>query len=204
MAKCPWDYQPDLKPGYLQLVAKVLRDTRNTCLIEHNTAAGDTPWVFGTKVYGRSCEMLMRASEAMWTDWFRVVKPPLEFVFAIGSVPVRYYSGDPRDPGGRHTKLCAPEMYQLDLLHRSDTPDLIWRIVVDPEISGDTARVVLVGMTDDGTIECFYEIPDDGVVVLFQSPDPSKESGPGVTLPPAAATLRTDRKTKKDDDSDSI
>lgn len=203
MTKFPWDFQPDLEAGRLQLIAKVLRDTRKGALARHDTVAGDTPWGFGCTVYDRSTQMLMRAGEAMWQDWFRVVKPPLEFVFAIGSVPVRYYSGDPREPGGKHLKLCEPEMYQLDLLHRNDVPALIWRVVVDPDITGNVSRVVVIGSTSTGTIECFYEIPDDGVVSFLPPLDPTKVSGAGVQLPPATVSLRSDR-TKKDDDKGNI
>lgn len=203
MAKYPWDYQSDLEAGRLQLIAKVLRDTRKGALARHDANAGDTSWGLGCAVYDRSCQMLMRAGEAMWQEWFQVVKQPLEFVFAIGNVPVRYYSGDPRDPGGKHIKLCAPEMYQLDMLRREDMLDLIWRIVVDPDIAGDVARIVLVGMTDKGAVECFYEIPTDGVVSFLPPLYPTKGPGPGVTLPPAAVTLRSNR-TKKDDEKGTI
>lgn len=203
MAKYPWEFHPDLQAGRLQLVAKVLRDTRKGALATHDAAAGDTAWSLGCTVYARSTQMLMRIGQDLWKDWFRVVEEPLQFVFAIGDVPVRFFTGDPEEPGGKHLKLCPPEMIQLGLLQEDGAADLMWRVVVEPDVGSSVARVVLIGMTRDGVERCFYEIPDDRVVALLTPVMPSKEPGSGVELPPATVTLRTN-KLKKEDDKGSI
>lgn len=47
MAKQPWDYHDDFSFERLQLVAKLLRDTRLDALALHDPGAGDTAWSLG-------------------------------------------------------------------------------------------------------------------------------------------------------------
>jgi hypothetical protein len=48
MPKMPWDYHADLASDRLQLVAKLLRDTRRDVLVLHDPGAGDTAWSLGS------------------------------------------------------------------------------------------------------------------------------------------------------------
>ena len=203
MASYPWEFHPDLQAGRLQLIAKVLRDTRRGALAQHDPAAGDTAWSLGCTVYARSTQMLTRVGQELWSDWFEVIQEPLQFVFAIGKVPVRFYSGDAEDPQPKHLRPCQPEMIQLALLQEDAAKDLIWRIAVETDMGSDVERVVLLGKTTDGTTRCFHEIPEDNVVTLITPVAPSSGSGSGVELPPAVVKIRK-RSVKKDDDKGTV
>ena len=203
MAIYPWEFHPDLQAGRLQLIATVLRDTRRGALTRHDAAAGDTAWSLGCTVYARSTQMLMRAGEDLWAEWFKVIQEPLQFVFGIGEVPVRFYSGDAEDPDPKHMRLCKPEMIQLGLLQEDGASELIWRIAVETDMGSDVERIVLFGSTKDGVTRCFYEIPDDNVVALITPIAPNRTPGNGVELPPAAVKVRKNS-LKKDDDKGTV
>lgn len=147
--------------------------------------------------------MLMRVGQELWSDWFEVIQEPLQFVFAIGAVPVRFYSGDAEDPQPKHIRPCHPEMVQLALLQEDAAKDLIWRIAVETDVGSDVERIVLLGKTADGTTRCFYEIPEDNVVTLIRPVGPNGGSGTGVDLPPAVVKIRKNP-MKKDDDKGTV
>jgi hypothetical protein len=90
-------------------------------------------------------------------------------------------------------------MVQMGLLGEIGGTDYIWRIAVEPDAGGDVVRVVLFAKTRDGVTRCFYEIPDAGMLSFIKPVAPAKPPGPGVMLPPATVTLRTDKLKKEDD-----
>jgi hypothetical protein len=197
MPKMPWDYHADLAHHRLQLVAKLLRDTRRETLALHDPGAGDTAWSLGCRVYARSTEMLVRAAEELW-PWFSIVQSNLEFIFKIGAVPLRFYHGDPDHPEPARFQAVAAEMRQLGLAFGDARSDLVWRIVVETNLAGDAENIALIGSDSEGSVDCSYVIPDlDESVHLFEPRRP--DAKPGVELPPPIVTSRRDAR-KKDDD----
>lgn len=198
MPKLPWDYHPDLSLDRLQLVASILRDTRHNTLLLHDPAGGDTRWSLGCRVYARSSTALIRAAETQY-PWLRVISPKLEFVFTIGSVPVRFFRGDAENPDGQHLRVSDLEAYQYSLAFGDNAIELCWRLVVETDAIGEAERVVLIGSTAAGNVECNYVIPalDQSVTFLEPARDQVR---PPVQLPPPVVRLRRDNQTKSDDE----
>lgn len=201
MSKLPWDHHPDLSLDRLQLVAKILRDARQSALLLHDPGGGDTPWTLGCRAYGRCAEMLSRAA-GKTCSWMRIISPPLEFVFTIGEVPVRFFRGDPSNPDGPHLRMSDAEAYQYGLAFGDRAVELRWRIVVETNATGETDRIVLIGSTDDRNVECKYMIPLLSDVTFIE---PGREQArPPVQLPPPVVRLRRDRQTKSDDEGSDV
>jgi hypothetical protein len=196
MRKQPWDFHADLSLDRLQLVAKVLSDTRTRTILQHDPVAGDGNWSLGCRIYERSCSMLTRAGERLW-PWLKVVQEPLQFIFTVGEVPMRFYHGDADNPAPHHLYPVESEWRQLSMAFGNAGCDFVWRIVVESDATGEAARVLTIGAALDGSIECSYPIPPlDNSVSLW---DPLvADVGPGVALPPPAVTPR--RETKRNDD----
>lgn len=202
MSMQPWDYHEDLSLDRLQLIAKVLADTRRDTIMQHDPTAGDTGWSLGCRIYARSAEMLTRAGETMW-PWFKVINPPLEFIFSLGNVPLRFFHGDANHPGGHHLKVTEIEARQANFAFGDGGIDLIWRIAVETNAAGETERVALIGSTPSGNIECCYVIPALNESVTFIEPL-TPQSGRGITLPPAAVTPRRDQHAQDEDEGKDI
>lgn len=198
----PWDHHPDLSLDRLQLISKVLIDTRREAVRQHDPAAGDTPWSLGCRVYARSAEMLARAAADLW-PWLTVVSPPLEFIFGVGAVPMRFFHGDADHPDGQHLRIAAAEAWQLELAFGDGRVDLIWRICVETNVAGETVRAVLLGTTPAGDVQCNYAIPPLDGAVTFLTPRRTAV-GPGVELPPPLVTARKDQQRQDDDDGADI
>jgi hypothetical protein len=197
MSKQPWDYHDDLSLDRLQLLAKVLRDTRRDAVALHDPAAGDTSWSLGCRVYARSTEMLSRTADDLW-PWLVVVQSSLEFVFKIGAVPLRFFHGDASRPDAQHLKVAEVEARQLGFAFGDASADLVWRIVVETNAAGEAEDIVLIGSTSERDVECQFVIPrlDDSVSFL----EPLKpEGGGGVELPSPIITPRRNRQAKDED-----
>jgi hypothetical protein len=201
MPKLPWEHHEDLTLDRLQLVAKILRDTRDKTLLLHDPGGGDTPWTLGCRSYGRCAEMLSRAAGST-CPWMRVISPNLEFVFTIGAVPVRFFRGDSSNPDGPHLRVSDVEAYQYGLAFGDNAVDLRWRIVVETNALGETRRIVLIGSTDAGAVECSYVIPPLSDVTFIE---PGREHArPPRQLPAPVVQLRDKKKTKKGDDEGDV
>jgi len=199
MSKKPWDYHDDLSRDHLQLVGKTLRDVRTETLKLHDPASGDTAWSFGCRVYARTTETLSRQAETLW-PWLKVVKPPLEFIFSIGAVPVRFFHGDADHPRGNQLRVSPAEQVQGNFAFGNAYVDLIWRIAVETNVVGETDRIVFVGMTPNGEIDCRYEIPplDDSVSLI--APNRPASKSPVILAPPVVRPRRAQSEDRKEDD----
>lgn len=197
MSKKPWDYHADLSFERLSLLAKILRDTRRDTLALHDAAAGDTPWSLGCRVYARSTTMLVRAADQLW-PWLKIVQSSLEFVFQVGAVPLRFFHGDAERPDPGHLRAVEVEAKQLDFAFGDAGTGLVWRLVVETNVAGETDSIVLIGSTPEGGVECTFPIPGlNASVQLFEPRRPTSKGG--IELPPPVVKSR--RKTdRKDDD----
>lgn len=197
MPKQPWDYHEDLSLDRLQLLAKVLRDTRQDTVALHDPSAGDTSWSLGCRVYARSTEMLSRAADILW-PWLVVVQDSLEFVFSVGVVPLRFFHGDANRPDAQHLKVIDAEARQLGFAFGDARADLVWRIVVETNAAGEAEDIVLIGSTSERNVECQFIIPPlDNSVSFFEPLKPG--GGGGVELPSPIITPRQEKQTKDED-----
>lgn len=199
MSEQPWDHHEDLTRDRLQLVAKALRDARNDTLPLHDPAGGDTAWSLGCRVYARSAEALIRLADPHWL-WLKIISPPLEFIFSIGDVPMRFYHGDANHPQGHNLKVAAAEQVQLDFAFGDAAADLLWRLAVESNAVGEAQDVILVGLTPAGAMGCRYEIPLDDSVSFLVPPRPSEKTP--VRLQPPRVRPRHPPEERKDSDDD--
>jgi hypothetical protein len=202
MSKKPWEFHGDLSSDRLPLVAKVLTDVRNETVLQHDPASGDTSWSLGCRVYARTAELLTRAAGTLF-PWMRVINPPLEFIFCIGDVPVRFFHGDADHLAAHHLRIAAMENHQLDFAFGDNRIDLVWRIVVESDAAGLTDKTVLIGSSHVGEVQCDYEIPPLSDTVAFLDPLKST-TRPGIELPAPVVSARRDGDLKKQDDSTEI
>jgi hypothetical protein len=198
--KSPWEFHSDLSLDRLQQVAEVLRTVRRDAILVHDPVSGDTPWILGCRIYGRSAEILTRTGEKLW-NWFRVVSPPLEFVFSVGAVPLRFCRDDADRLCANHLRVSDSEALQLDLAFGDNSIDLIWRMVVETNSGGETEQVVLIGSTAIGDNRCQFVIPPIDGSLSFITTTMRSRVGPGVELPPPIVKVRETPK-KKDAESD--
>lgn len=195
MPKQPWDFHEDLTFERLQLVAKLLRDTRRDTLMLHDPTAGDTAWSLGCRVYARSTEMLLRAAQ-QW-PWISIIQSNLEFIFQIGTVPLRFFHGDAERPALSRLHAVEAEVRQLRFAFGKTRTDLVWRIVVETNIAGEVEDIVLIGSNAEGEVGCTYVIPPLDLR-LFEPRRPQVQSG--IELPPPVVTSRRGVVKKSDND----
>jgi hypothetical protein len=195
----PWEFHSDLSLDRLQQIGKVLRDVRQAAILLHDPADGDTPWILGVRIYGRSAEMLMRTGIELW-DWFKVIKEPLEFVFAVGAVPLRFCHDDSDHLDASHLRVSDFEAQQIEIAFGDNATDLIWRIVVETNSGGETQQIVLIGTTPNGDLRCKFVIPPMDGALSFITQSIRPRVGPGVELPPPRVRIR--KKLQKKDAND--
>ena len=207
MPKKPWEFTDALLIERLQRIAHILRETRLHTVTAYDPKVGDGPWSTGCLVYERSINRIGQASRNL--PWLEVLSDSLEFVFAIGGVPIRFYRGDGDNPSNKQLACCHTEIQQLSLIDQQANGDLIWRLAVETDAAGFTTKIVLVGFefenvgARDKSIVCYYEIPESlDNVSLF--PDRPAPRGEGVDLPAATPSLPTtaDKENNILDDSD--
>lgn len=194
----PWDFHADLSSDRLQLLAKVLRDIRRDTIALHDPAGGDTSWSLGCRIYARSTTMLVRAADQLW-PWLKIVQAQLEFIFQVGDVPLRFFRGDAEHPDVTHLRAADAEAKQLEFAFGDARGDLVWRLVVETDIAGEAADIVLIGSDSKGDVGCRYPIPRlDDSISIFEPRRPVTRAG--VELPPAVVKSRL-KAQKKDDDA---
>jgi hypothetical protein len=168
----PWEIHPDLTLSRLQLIEAVLRDTRHRTLRLHDPIEGDSAWSLGCRVYARSCHALIQAAR-QW-PWLRILDAGLQFIFAIGAVPVRFYHGDSQSPP---LDLAPPEALQLALCY-GDAAAVVWRIAVETTDLGEVWRIVLIGAHGEGRVDVRFTIPPDDRLVAFALPPLQRDVSP--------------------------
>lgn len=182
----PWHKYPDLTRDHLSVIATIIRDVRHGCVLLHEPKEGDGPWSLGCRAYERICAALRKA--AITNNWLRTLpeKSSLGFSFTIGSVPFRFYRGDPDEPPFNYQFKSYGEIHHLQLCLALDRGfheiDGVLRLAVETDGSGEVSAVTLVEMDDGGNPRDSHQIPfdeGDGNVVSFETPP--------VDLPPVIA-----------------
>lgn len=168
----------------LSAVANTIRRVRRETLALHNTTSGDNEWSLGCRNYARTCYALRQmAATCEWLTILPEDEKPLAFTFAIGSIPFKFYHGDPQDTPAHYRIVSYAELHQQQLALEIDgyqVRDKILRLAVETDISGDVSSVILVEMDLAGRPTETYIIPFDvemGNIRHIESPS--------VILPPA-------------------
>ena len=199
--KKPWQIHPDLLPERLSTVAGLIASVRSVCVDEHRPEAGDGAWGLGCRVYERTIRALANASGGH--DWLEVVEwAGLQFVFAIGAVPFKFYRGehdDTADP--RRLRQSHPELYAqqraFDFVPEPDVEPVL-RIVVETNDDGRASSIFLVQLDSEGEPHNPWEIPFTAPVSVALD-EFRKE---GVELPAPAVGDEPRRDVAADEEAD--
>ncbi len=180
----PWMKYPDLTRDRLSTI-RIIRRVRRETVALHDPEQGDGPWSLGCRAYERICFALKQA--AGQHDWLSVLQDAqyLEFSFAIGTVPFRFYRGKPDEPPDNYLFKTFGELQHLQLCLEIEglrPIDNILRLAVETDATREVSAVTLVELDDAGNALSVYPVPLDGVI---QNVTPIQ--APTVDLPPVIA-----------------
>lgn len=178
----PWTKYSDLTEERLSLLATEIRKVRQECAALFEPEKGDGCWSLGCRVYERTFFAIVQLASDF--DWLSINPElhALRFSFAVGSVPLRFYKGDPNDPPSRYLELTEGEQnhhqycFEFEGLPSADT---ILRLAVDVDAAHEAAAVYLIEIDEFKEVTNKYRIPfgqETVGVVPMQVPP--------VTLPP--------------------
>lgn len=193
----PWLSYPDLTENRLTALAKEIRRVRSDCVALHMPNDGDGNWSLGCRVYERTFFAIEKMSKTV--DWL-AINPELKalaFSFSVGSVPLRFYKGDPADPPSRYLTHSQGEQLQIQTCFEFEglpTVDTILRLAVDVDATHCAASVTLVEIDAFKEVTGIYRIPDDAAVTKV-----TPMQAPPVSMPPAfAEPLRKESNEERD------
>lgn len=195
----PWEHDPKLTEDRLILIGQLIRQGRNDALDRYDQAIGCDGWTVGCEAFAFQKHQIITAAEH--TDWLEILNPSMEFVFAIGGVPVRFYRGDATDPHERTLRQTFAELNQMTLFESEELErpglNLLRRFAVETDIDGSITRITFV-VLNGATPLLTWVIPLDRPVTKI-SPLWVKGSE-GVVLPfPSISIPGREDKEKKGD-----
>jgi len=155
----PWDFHPDLIADRLVEVAKLLRRGRHDAVDRHDEEIGDDNWVLGVRAYNCGRFRVIQAHDAGDHSWLTIINPGLQFIFAIGLVPIRFYHGDGDEPHKRTCRVAYPELDQLAIAFEEEENDeMVFRFAVETVIDGVVDAIKFVGLRHKQVIFS-WEVP---------------------------------------------
>ncbi len=162
----PSNLHPSLTQERLSEIARIIRDVRHEVSTLHAPEKGDTPWSFGCRAYVRTCHAIAQEAQFKHRDWLQIIEDDgLHFVFAIGSVPLRFYRGLLDESNPRYRVRNSPELnaqQRAFAFHEDPTfRDLVLRLVVQADESGEARRISLVQLDSNGNPRHPYDVPFD-------------------------------------------
>ncbi len=187
-AALPWDVHPDLTEQRLALVGSWIAQGRNDAVDRHDPSIGGNAWTLGTCAYANGKFRIEQAFLSGRYRWLGIVDPSNQFIFRIGSVPVRFYRGMADEPTARTLRQAHPELRQLSLMLNEGLgrADLAYRFAIDTHLDGSVAGIKFVGLSGK-LVECLWEVPLTPTVALLQPVDSAPADG--VELPPPAVRV---------------
>lgn len=199
----PSDCHPDLQEEHLLALAHFFASTRSGVAALHDPLAGDDAWALGCRGNARWRNLLLRKHKSGEWPWFSVLNPGKKFIFAIGSVPVRFYRGNYKRPPSRTLAQSAQELSQLSLAFSSDEQhfrELNWRFAIETDFLGEPSKVIFAALAkDDGAAVHHWELPFDKENIVLQLNDISSDDM--VELPaPTVGSPTTEKKAAINDD----
>lgn len=186
----PWSKYPPLEKDRLIVISNILRAVRHEAVLLHEPGAGDNPWSLGCRVYVRECHAVRAAAQKYL--WLKILDEaePLRFTFTIGTIPIRFYTGEADGAPGRYLERTHAEVHQQQLAFQIDglrLIDSVLRLAVETDTNGEVENVFLVEMDTAGNVTESYRIPLDGQVTNVTPLQPKPvELGPPQVEPLAA------------------
>lgn len=208
MDKRPWEIHPDLTEERLAFLARLIRSVRAEAVDAHDPTKGDTSWGLGCRSHERTLYSITNAAAGIASSWLRVIEPGLHFVFAAGTVPLRFYRGEAEKPPTKSLQRNYAELVQAQTsfsIPGFAAPTIsdhkyIWRIAIETGFDGAVDRVVLVEVSEDGeAMRTTYEIPETAAGYVASTEPKRKEGKP---LPSPNVGLKSTKKNNKKADDD--
>lgn len=181
----PWLKYPDLTQTRLTTLASEIRRVRSECVALHTPEDGDGDWSLGCRVYQRTFFAIRELAKIV--DWL-TINPELkalQFSFSVGSVPLRYYKGDPDDPPSRYLTHSDGELQHLRLCFDFEglpSANTILRLAVDVDATRQASSVSLIEIDEFKDVIGKYRIPFDA-----QTTRVTPMQTPPVNIPPIVA-----------------
>lgn len=193
----PWVKYSDLTQERLSIVAEIIRRVRHEAVMAHEPDKGDTNWDLGCRVYSRTC-FALRIEAPNYPDWLTILPETkmLQFSFAIGTVPFRFYRGTPDDPPDRYVICSFGELHhqqmclELEGLRPSDN---VLRIAVETSrMTLEVTHVSVVEVDTAGNPIGAYLIPPvqrTAAPVVVITPQTAPPTAPVELAPPPIEPL---------------
>jgi len=187
----PWDYHSDLTAARLVAIGELLRRGRHDAVDRHDEAIGDDNWVLGVRAYNCGRFRVVEANDSGEYPWLSIINPSLQFIFAVGLVPVRFYRGDADEPSEKTCRVAFPELNQLAIAFIEEQNDeMLFRFAVETHFDGSVDTIKFVGLRHKQTV-LSWEVPLQlGEVVRFPLGDVVHDEG--AELEPPKVGLLTD------------
>jgi len=164
---------PDLTDERLQFLASLFVRCRAAALEKHDPEAGEDAWCLGCRCYARICTAIVRAA-ADGQSWLTILQdriPGQHFIFEIGEVPFRFYTGQPSRPTARTRKVDSCELLELKQLHlpleeEARAAEWFWRLAIGVKADGNVGQVCVLQVTRRGSVRHVYSVPFEGAVKM--------------------------------------
>ncbi len=181
----PWKDYSSLTLERLLIIGSIIRDARDSTAALHDPAGGDTSWSLGCRVYSRT--MFRIQGETANFEWLRVLPESqnLKFTFSIGSLPVKFYKGEPDDIPSRSLVRSFAELTQMRLAFPNGEAEAtnMLRIAVSADGAGRTTSIVLVEVDEAGTPLRTFDIPRSESENIFNlKPQPINLAPPRIEV----------------------
>src|ERR1700685_1895797 len=129
-----WRKYPDLTQPRLTILASEIHRVRSECVALFDPLEGDGDWSLGTRIFERTWFSFRELSKT--TDWLamNLEFKPLQFSLCVGSVPLRFYKGDPEDPPSRYLARTPGEIRYIQTCFEFaglPTVDTVLRLAVE-------------------------------------------------------------------------
>jgi hypothetical protein len=181
----PWLKYPDLTEQRLSIVANEIRRVRSDCVALHKPEDGDGDWSLGCRVYQRTFFAIQQLAKVH--PWLTIIPElkALQFSFCVGSVPLRFYKGDPDDPPSRYLMQSPGEIEQIQLclsFEGRPTVDTILRLAVDVDVMRQASSISMSEINEFKEVIGKYRIPFEALATNI-----TPMQAPPVNLPPLVA-----------------
>lgn len=185
----PWDFHHDFSAERLIKVAGLIVAGRNAALDRFSPSIGSNAWTLGCEAFQFGRYQIAEAAGTEGFEWLSVIDPSMQFVFQVGSVPVRFYRGAADEPSVRTLRQSFSELNQLTFVFPAESTgsDLAYRIAVETDIDGAVINTAFVALRGEQPVFS-WNIPLDEIAVSMtevarERPEPVELPKPEVRVP---------------------
>lgn len=193
----PWDYHPELTEERLVKVAQLLARGRGSAVDRFDPTIGDDNWTLGVCAYNYGCFQIAQAAGTPGFEWLVVIDAGKHFQFSIGSVPMRFWRGDPNEPTAKISVATPLEQLLLDLEPGVPAAGLLFRIGITADVDGSLLGASFVALRNDQP-EVVWPLPlaqAEPLIVLLDEARPE-----GLELPSPSVGDHLDEEDERDGD----